>query len=207
MSYSQLGQDVHLINDIYKGKKNGYFIEIGAYDGKYLSNTYLLETTYEWKGICIEPLPDKYELLKKNRSVNCINVAAYNEDGKQLKFLVGDVYSGISTHIDRHYARVSGSPAITVETKTLTTILNENNAPTFIEYLSIDTEGSELKVLEGIDFDKYKFGYISLEHNYVEPRRQEIKNFLKNKGYNYHRENQWDDDFILADFDKFVKNS
>ena len=47
--------------------------------------------------------------------------------------------------------------------------MNENNAPTFIDYLSIDTEGSEIKN-ERYRFDKYTFGYINIEHNYVEPK-------------------------------------
>ena len=43
---SQLGQDVHVLNEIYKGKQNGYFVEIGAYDGIEYSNTFLMEKDY-----------------------------------------------------------------------------------------------------------------------------------------------------------------
>ena len=60
MSKSQLGQEIKVIN-FYKEKKNGYFIEIGASDGIELSNTYLLESEYKWNGICIEPIPIKYQ--------------------------------------------------------------------------------------------------------------------------------------------------
>ena len=83
-----------------------------------------------------------------------------------------------------------------VRTKTLTTIMNENNAPTFIDYLSIDTEGSELKILEGIDFDKYTFGYINIEHNYVEPRRTQMRKKLLENGYKYLGENKFDDIYV-----------
>jgi len=50
-SYSQFGQDNHLINNIYKNKNNGFFIEIGAYDGVQMSNTLLLEEKYNWAHI------------------------------------------------------------------------------------------------------------------------------------------------------------
>ena len=74
--------------------------------------------------------------------------------------------------------------------------MNENNAPEYIDYLSIDTEGSELKILEGIDFDKYSFGYINIEHNYKEPRRTQMREKLIKNGYKYIGANKFDDIYI-----------
>ena len=54
-SYSQYGQDIILNDRIFKNKKNGYFIDIGAYDGVCFSNTLLYEEKFDWNGICIEP--------------------------------------------------------------------------------------------------------------------------------------------------------
>ena len=65
-----------------------------------------------------------------------------------------------------------------------------------IDYMSLDTEGSELKILQGIDFNKYKFKYINLEHNYVEPRRTQMRK-LENNGYTYKGSNKFDDDYVL----------
>ena len=65
-SYSQLGQDLTVLK-FYNDKRDGYFIELGASDGITLSNTYLLEKEFGWKGICAEPVPVKYEALCKNR--------------------------------------------------------------------------------------------------------------------------------------------
>ena len=81
MSRSQLAQDLNVIS-FYNNMKNGYFIEIGASDGISLSNTYLLEKKYNWNGICIEPIPDEYNKLIKNRSAICCNRAIYNESNK-----------------------------------------------------------------------------------------------------------------------------
>ena len=84
-----------------------------------------------------------------------------------------------------------------VKTKTLTKIMDENKAPKFVDYLSIDTEGSELKILEGIDFNKYSFGYINIEHNYKEPRRKNMKKILLKNGYKYIGGNRFDDIYII----------
>ena len=66
-----------------------------------------------------------------------------------------------------------------------------------IYIISIDTEGSELKILQGIDFNKYKFGYINIEHNMIEPRRTQMKNILLKNGYKYVGPNNVDDIYIL----------
>ena len=85
-TYSQLNQDVDVIQ-FYKNKENGYFIEIGANDGINLSNTYLLEKNYNWKGICVEPIPDIFNKLKNNRPNSiCVNKAIYSYSDMILKF-------------------------------------------------------------------------------------------------------------------------
>jgi hypothetical protein len=74
--------------------------------------------------------------------------------------------------------------------------MDERQMPSYIEYLSIDTEGSELEVLRGIDWSRYSFGYIGIEHNYIEPRRAEMRQLLEKQGYTHFRENEWDDDYV-----------
>lgn len=64
----------------------------------------------------------------------------------------------------------------------------------------MDTEGSELKMLKGIDFKKYKFGYINVEHNNVEPRRTDMKKLLQKNGYRYAGENKFDDIYICKNY-------
>jgi hypothetical protein len=55
MTYAQLGQDLEVVRH-YDNKEGGFFVEVGANDGISISNTYLLETRYNWKGICCEPI-------------------------------------------------------------------------------------------------------------------------------------------------------
>ena len=157
----------------------------------------MLETQYNWKGICCEPIPKNFEKLVKNRPNSiCINEAVYNSSGLILTFDISeqDLLSGIAEHIDAHKSIVDkNKTSIKVKTISLLDVLDNSNAPQFIEYMSLDTEGSELEILKNFDFDKYTFGLIDVEHNYVEPRRTEIKNLLLSKGYIYKGENHWDD--------------
>lgn len=196
-SYSQIGQDLAVL-EYYNNKEGGYFVEVGAADGIELSNTYLLETKYKWKGICVEPIPEQYKKLLTNRpNSKCSNDAVYYKSGMTLQFDIannGNLISGLTEHIDTHKAKVDANKTtINVKTISLTDLLEQYDAPNFIEYLSLDTEGSEYEILKEFDFDKYKFGLIDVEHNYKEPRRSQIRELLISKGYEYIRENEFDD--------------
>jgi|LauGreStaDraftv2_3_1035109.scaffolds.fasta_scaffold12342_2 hypothetical protein len=197
MSTSQFGQDIHVIQNIYKNKKNGYFVEIGAYDGISMSNTNYLEKHFNWKGICVECNPLWYSRLINNRP-NSINYdyAVYNKDNQTLDFINDDT-GGCSGFVETNsHKHILHKQIITVNTRKLTTILDMANAPNFIEFLSLDTEGSEYEILNSHDFDKYKFGYICVEHNFIEANRKKIRELLETKGYRFYRENNVDDDFI-----------
>ena len=105
-----------------------------------------------------------------------------------------DLLSGISEHIDHHKKSVDDNKTqIIVNTITLNDLLEKYNSPAFIDYLSLDTEGSELEILKSVNFKMYTFGLIDVEHNFIEPRRSQIRQLLTCNGYVYLRENQWDD--------------
>jgi FkbM family methyltransferase len=197
-SFSQSGLDQDLgVIKYYKLKRNGYYVDIGANDGIDLSNTCMLEYDYEWKGICIEPLPEEFSRLSKNRPNSiCIQKAVFGKSGLKLEFAVAGLYSGICDTINHHKEKADKAPKITVETTTLNDVLEQANAPSFIEYLSIDTEGSEYDILITINYDKYIFGIIHLEHNFIEPQRTAIREFLESKNYVFVRDNMWDDEYV-----------
>jgi FkbM family methyltransferase len=197
MSYSQLGQDTKVVAH-YDGKKNGFFVEIGASDGIELSNTYLLETLYEWKGICAEPIPSRYEKLVVNRPNSmCYQEAVYDKSGSVVTFDIANEYdllSGITDNIDCYKTTVDANKtSIQIQTLSLVDLLDKSHAPSFIEYLSLDTEGSEYDILKTFDFSKYTFGLIDVEHNFVEPRRHNIMSLLTANDYIYLGPNNWDD--------------
>jgi FkbM family methyltransferase len=202
-SYSQIGQDKWVVEKT-KGKRNGYFIEIGAVDGVYLSNTYLLETQYGWTGVCIEP-SSKYGDLIKNRSSLCFPVCLSDKAGEVVEFVEGTTekwgtdeshhtLSGIQKYFNAHQTK---GITIKLRTRTLEDVLIAANAPTDIDYMSIDTEGSELIILKNFPFNKYKIKLITIEHSYVEPQRTLIRELLTKNGYKHVHQLNIDDCFEL----------
>jgi hypothetical protein len=82
--YSQHEQDKILYDVLFKHKKEpGFFLDIGAYDAIDISNTLFYKKFLNWSGICIEPLPGRFKLLKENRKAICIEGAISNEDGQE----------------------------------------------------------------------------------------------------------------------------
>jgi FkbM family methyltransferase len=203
-SYSQFQQDL-IVLKLCDFKKGGYFVDVGANNGIDGSNTYLLEKEYDWKGICIEPLPEEFNKCKECRSCLCYEYAVYSESNLKLNFCVSELLSGIEdTHliknkeqnfIDPSFFKNNYKGDIIVQTKTLTDILDESNAPKYIDYLSIDVEGAEIHVLNGIDFNRYTFGIIHIEHNWQE-YRYEIRQILENNKYLFLSENRCDDIYV-----------
>jgi FkbM family methyltransferase len=199
-SYSQIGQDLFVL-EFFKNLKEGYFVEIGASNGITLSNTYLLEKKYSWKGICIEPGVDEFVDLQNNRKCHCVNKAVYSKSGLKMDFVkkLNGLVSGLKEHYDfKTWESVPTERIYIVETETLTDILDRLEAPKYIHYMSLDTEGAEVEILKGIDFSKYTFGLLNIEHNYNAIQRQQQKEILEANGYKLLKENQWDDYYYYA---------
>ena len=194
---SQIGQDEYVTKYIFNMKRNGYFVDIGAADGIRFSNSYYMEKELEWKGICIEANPLSTDALKANRACIVVCAPVYSVDDREVEFsVVSDgLFSGISNHLG-NIGNYTVDKTVKLKTKTLTTILNEAHAPKYIDYMSLDVEGSELEVLKGMDFSQYIVGYIGVEHNFQEPARSNIRTFLQSKGYLYARWNKFDDEFM-----------
>ncbi len=208
-TFGQLKQDFLALQYL-KFKKNGYFVDIGANDGKTLSNTYMLERDYNWNGICVEPLTIEYNKCKDIRKCICVNTCIYDKNG-EIEFSnienEFNMYSGIKEDINHHKNVVDyHSSVVKMPCITFTKLLDDNNAPNIMDFLSLDTEGSELKILKSLDHKKYKFRYITLEHNYKEPNRTYIRNLLKVKGYFYMGQNKWDDIYSLENYHNNKKN-
>jgi len=184
-------------------KRNGYFVEFGAANGKYLSNTYLMEKYFNWAGILCEPAKNFMIDLKKNRKCVIENLCVWNKSNDELEFIETDIpeHSTITkfSFLDKlGYLRKKGL-RYKVKTITLNDLFEKHNTPNNIDYLSIDTEGSELEILESLNHDRYKFNFITCEHMYTK-KREKIYNLLTSKGYKRIFEN-----FSLQD-DWYVRN-
>ena len=200
---AQLGQDLIalLVN---KFKHNGYFVEFGATNGCDLSNSYLLEKKFNWSGILAEPMPRWHKELFKNRKNSLVDRrCVWSLSGEILDFL--DVEDGeLSTIVryansDNHANERKNSKTIKVKTISLLDLLKFHGAPKVIDYLSVDTEGSELEILSNFPFNEYRFNFISIEHNYG-PNRYLLINLMKKNGYKQILKglSKWDDWFVAS---------
>ena len=198
-SKSQIRQDLFVLSEL-NLKRNGYFVEFGATDGVNLSNTFLLEKEFDFDGILAEPNPNQSKTLRENRHVNFEEKCVWIRSGDTLKFVDSGDLSTISdfSASDLHAESRKRGKRFDVDTISLTDMLVKHSAPSLIDYLSIDTEGSEYEILNAHDFDRFKFRVITVEHNYTE-QREKIFNLLTDKGYvRKHTElSHWDDWYVL----------
>jgi FkbM family methyltransferase len=197
LSVSQLGQDLWVLRTL-DYRRGGFFVDFGATDGVLLSNTWLLEQKFGWSGICSEPNPEYFEQLKKNRTCICRNVCISDADDKEVEFILAGAYGTISAfessdmHAEKRKAYRELGSITRFRTQTLNTFLQNCGAPRDIDYLSIDTEGSELDILKEFDLKYWRVKTMTVEHNFVEPTRTQLRSLLQSYGYKV-QEAEWDD--------------
>ncbi len=185
-------------------KRNGYFVEFGATNGVKLNNTYLLEKAFGWKGILAEPGRVWHDDLHNNRLCVIETRCVWSKSGEQLEFnevAAGELSTIVEfTDSDRHSAARKFGKKYIVETISLNDLLKSNGAPNCIDYLSVDTEGSEFTILANFDFSKYDVRIITVEHNFT-VMREKIHTLLKSKGYVriFESFSQWDDWYIKSE--------
>lgn len=192
-SHSQHADD-YIAWQLLGSKNKGLVIEVGAFDGKHLSNSFSLEEI-GWSSICIEPNPKIFSFLQKNRpkSTN-INVAIVSDENvKEISFFSEKlgVLSGCNydeEDIKKRYknrgVQYEDPEEIKVAAKTLNKVASELNLnQKSIEIISIDVEGFEMQVLEGFNLNTYQPGLFVIEAN-DEGNEREIKDFfLKYRNY------------------------
>lgn len=185
-SKSQLRQDLFVLSEL-DFKSNGFFVEFGAANGIELSNTYLLENRFQWTGILAEPARVWLRSLSINRPHSKIETKClWRKSDEELLFdeVESAEFSTISDFHDSdfHAAKRINAKRYKVETISLDELLVKWEAPNYIDYLSLDTEGSEFEILDAFNFEKYSFGVITCEHNFS-PRRGMVRKLLEKHGY------------------------
>jgi FkbM family methyltransferase len=189
-SYSQEGEDL-ILKRIFNGKKNGFYVDVGAHHPKRFSNTFLFYKM-GWRGINIEPRPGSKKLFDKYRKRDINIEAAISNSNENLTYYIFDEPALNSFDKELSLTRVENTKyklleEISIETKTLSEILYEylpDNQQ--IDFLTIDTEGFDLMVLKSNNWDKYRPEVILCEDgefNFQSPSNSEIYNFLIEKNY------------------------
>ncbi len=183
---SQYGQDKWVLSTLHN-KKEGFFIELGALDGLHNSNTILLEDKYDWIGICIEAHLDSFQQLTKNRKCTVVN-ACVDGHNHSVIFHQRDNWPGGSGIVDRDTDNKfvpTNSKSLELQTFTLEQILDKYEAPKIIDYLSLDTEGSEFRIMSNFNYAKYKFRCLTIErcpkklHSILVHQGYKLVNFIR----------------------------
>jgi len=192
-SFSYQGQDLFVL-EILGGMRGGYFLDSGASNGVRGSNTCLLESSFGWKGVCVEPNEEAYRELVLNRTCICLQYCLYDREGPVDFLEAAGVYGGIVQEYNPAHLRFTrrvladrwpkdgGPPTVQKKARTLRSVLYEAAAPAIIDYWSLDTEGSEFAILKSFPFDEYHFRVLTVEHNDASVRDY-IREFLEGRGY------------------------
>jgi FkbM family methyltransferase len=201
------------LNDIdrrlekYLSFDDGFFVELGANDGRFQSNTLYFERVRNWKGVLVEPAPNLFLKCRKNRSprnyIVCAACVPFDYKAEFVKILYSNAMS-VSLDLESDIADPAAhaelgrqflQPSETLFTfgavaATLDSILRNAKAPALIDLLSLDVEGSEVEVLKGVDYDAYRFRYMLIEsrspsklRDYLESRQYRLIEMLSEQDY------------------------
>jgi hypothetical protein len=196
-SSSQYFQDLWVAYEL-GSLRGGFFVEFGAADGRRISNTYYLEKTLGWTGILAEPARVWYPALRNNRKGPIDERCVWKETGHKVVFNEAPVslHSTIHAYSDGDGLADTrkGGVHYEVGTVSLMDLLQFWNAPRHIHYMSIDTEGSELDILEAFDFSAYDIALMTIEQ--TRARREQIQALMASRGYvakfpNFSRYDGW----------------
>jgi len=191
--FSLSGQDKWVIKEVFNEKRRGFFLDIGAYDGFFINNTYILERDFNWNGICVEPSEKNFDLMINKYYRKCLCVKELVDGATdEVNFIEDDDASGIVSNDTAYnetyrHKEITKSKAqnrfIKLKPITLVQLLQKYNAPKIIDYFSFDVEGAEERILKNFPFEKYIFLSITIERPTPELNKILFKNgyiFIKN---------------------------
>ncbi|WP_304731745.1 FkbM family methyltransferase [Parvibaculum sp.] len=167
-------------------KDSGFFVEFGATDGVNGSNTWLFENRFGWDGVLAEPARVWHAQLARNRCCRISHACVWMESGQTLQFHeVADAgFSTLQDYAgrDRHARRRRAAIRYPVETVSLDDLLKRSDAPRKIDFMSIDTEGSERDILSVFPFGDWEISIMTVEHNF-RPDRTAMHDILSANGF------------------------
>lgn len=174
---AQRRQDKSIV-EVFKGKKNGFFLDIAANDAIHLSNTLALEQLYNWTGICVEPNP-KYIPDYLFRRCRIVQAAVGPIDNQIIEFALRGAGGGIVGDMFDNKRR-NESEIVSLRTVSIVKVLQDLGAPRLIDYFSCDIEGAEEWALLYFPWNKYTFLTLT-----VERPTHKLRSLLKKNGYMY----------------------
>ena len=178
--------------------EKGFYVDIGANDGRSSSNTYHLEKTQSWGGVLVEPIMHVFFRSREIRGLAdnqffCCALVDHNYKDQFVELTDSGLLSVASSRVsdfksldwamlgEEFLARGERVQKTWSEARTLESVLIESNAPRIIDFLSVDTEGSEFSIFKDFDFDSWGFRFILIEAAIDSP----VYKLLRSNGYDF----------------------
>jgi hypothetical protein len=175
---SEIGQDKWVLETMFPGVGDGYFVDVGSAHGRLASNTWALER-HGWTGLCIDPFPIHME----GRTCRLFKEVVFSDPPRRMKFQSAGGLGGVADTLGKWNEVAAKAPTVEFTTTTLTDILARAKAPAFVHFVSLDIEGAELEALKAFPFETVRVGAWAIEHNREEPKRTRIAELLRRHGY------------------------
>ncbi|NOX39472.1 MAG: FkbM family methyltransferase [Alphaproteobacteria bacterium] len=182
-------------------KKGGYFVDFGATNGTTMSNSLILARKFGWSGIVAEPNPVFHERLHRLRKCDISVKCVHSHSAGTLDFICAEHPMFSRLGVASEGAQIAQiEQTIPAQTISLNDLLDEYDAPDLIDFISIDTEGSEFDILSAFDFSKRRVNMFTIEHNF-QPRRDQINSLMQENGYvrRFAEMSRFDDWYIRND--------
>jgi FkbM family methyltransferase len=183
-SYAMNNEDIAILN-YFKNRKNGFYVDVGCYHPIHRNNTYLLHRQ-NWSGINIDTSQFSIDLFNYMRPKDLNYNCAISDKNENIKLFYQKELSQLST-TEKKQAEIVFQGNIKekeIQAFTLNEVLNRGRYKNSkIDFLDIDVEGADLKVLKGLSFDKFKPELICVEIHEKEIELSKIYKFLVDKKY------------------------
>ena len=186
LMFSQFSQDYYLYtNHFSKLKRRGIYLHIATNEPMKISNTFFFDRCLGWGGICVEANPEYFEPIYTQRSCQLVPTCLTTEDGTEVTFAFKGGFGGIKGDTYKNADRFGNEtiPETNMRCTNGSKVLDRFNVQ-LIDFLSLDIEGHELAVLQGIDWNKTIINVMTIEvhaHTFTG-----IHKFLQSVGYNWH---------------------
>ena len=183
-SYAMDNEDTAIL-DYFKDKKNGFYVDIGCYHPIHRNNTYLLHMQ-NWSGINVDTSQFSIDLFDYMRPKDLNYHCAISDKNENIKLFYQKELSQLSTTEKSQAEKVfqGNIKQKEINAFTLDEILSRGKYKNSkIDFLDIDVEGADLKVIKGLSFDKFKPELVCIEIHEKEVKLSEIYKFLVDKKY------------------------
>lgn len=188
--HSQYGQDRYIHETFFQGRTGGVFVEFGALDGLLDSNTLFFERQLGWTGILIEPNPAAFALLQHHRPECRLENIAISDENGTLPFtrITGNLYgwSGLERDLElQHRERITQYippeevQTIEVEVHDLIWLADRHDL-TQVDLMSIDTEGTEERIMRSFPWNRLSVSVFCIENNFD---NYDIDDLMAGQGY------------------------